>query len=85
MHIPRVSLPVGQAAEEAATKTISLFLGLFNYKRRSLDYVKDKIFFKSSTWRSSHGGSAEMNLTSLHEDASSIPGLAQWVKGLALP
>ena len=35
-----------------------------------------KYFFGSS-----HRGSAEMNLTSIHE----YPGLAQWVKDLALP
>ena len=34
---------------------------------------------KNSKFRRSHFGTAETNLTSIHEDASSIPGLAQWV------
>ena len=33
---------------------------------------------------SSHHGSAETNPSSIHEDASSIPGLTQQVKDLAL-
>ena len=35
---------------------------------------------KNTITRSSYCGSAVTNLTSIHEDAAWVPGLAQWVK-----
>ena len=43
-----------------------------------------KINFKK-TFRTSHRGTAEMNLTRNDEVAGSIPGISQWVKDPVLP
>ena len=44
-----------------------------------------KATLKLKKHRSSHCGSVITNLNNIHGDAGSIPGLAQWVKDLALP
>ena len=45
----------------------------------------DHLNSKLCVFRSSHCEAMEINLTSIHEDAGLIPGLAQGVKDLALP
>ena len=44
----------------------------------------NQVYFNKNFCRSSHCGALEMNLTRNHEVLGSIPGLAQWVKDLAL-
>ena len=70
---------------------ISCFLGVRSRHSQQRPTLIWKVYpgalsgFKTTVSRSSHHGSAEMNLTSIHEIAGSIPGLTQWVKDLALP
>ena len=40
---------------------------------------------KNMIFGSSYCGEGDTNLTSIHDNAGLIPGLAQWVKDLVLP
>ena len=46
--------------------------------------TKDHIWSLTEAW-SSHHGSVDRNLTSIHKDSGSTPGLAQWGKEMVLP
>ena len=64
----------------------SLACILLFYKRELLESTRIFYFnFKNKNWRSSHYDLEVTNPTSIHEDTSSILGLAQWVKDPALP
>ena len=61
------------------------FLKKYNLPRLNQDEIeKMNRPFTSTEIGSSCHGLVEMNLTSIHEDVGSIPGLAQWVKDLVL-
>ena len=48
----------------------------YKYTSTTLQFLK----YQNKKPRSSHHGSVEMNLTSIHEDTGSIPDLTQCVK-----
>ena len=48
-----------------------------------LSFTKNQCTLETK-WESSCHGSVVMNPTSIHEDLDLIPGLAQWVRDLAL-
>ena len=58
--------------------------GLLEKSRNESSRTSGAQTLKSGSWGSSHCGEAEMNPTSNQKVARLLPGLAQWVKDLAL-
>jgi len=62
---------------------VALFTIAKTWKKLKCPSIDEWI--KYMWYRTSYCSTAEMNPTIIHEDAGVIPGLPQWVGGLALP
>ena len=62
------------------------FIKILTELLQSCSYLREEKISPNEevSWWSSHCGSAETNVTSIHEDTGLISGLAQGVKDLAL-
>ena len=82
LSVPEVPINVNMAYITPAVDPPQYFI-----MKLIISTEKLKLLFSrySCIFGSSHSGSVVMNLTSVHEDVGSIPGLAQRVKDPGLP
>ena len=83
-----ISLYIWESASHNTTRKFIILLRDLNvrfYEKKQKENWLFNTELKKASEGSSYCGSAEMNLTSNHEDTGLIPGLTQWDEDPALP
>ena len=84
LYIYTVALSTGLSIKRTPKDVSEIYCKLQVINTGSLKRPQINIYYLNCKMWSSQCGSAVTNLTSIHEDEGSIPGLAQRVKDLAL-